>query len=37
MIYSESEVDMRNELKNKTVSMVIDGWSNVNNEPIVYI
>ena len=34
-IHGECELKMRSELKNKTVSMAIDGWSNVHNEPIV--
>ena len=34
-LHNECEVKLKSELNNKTVSMAIDGWSNIHNEPII--
>ena len=34
-VHDSLQVDCRTKLRNSTVSMALDGWSNIHNEPIV--
>ncbi len=37
MIYEKDYEKCANDLKNETVCLAIDGWSNIDNEPIICV